>query len=122
MLRIATVAACAAALAGCASRADNIAASYASPTLYQPLSCQQIAGEAARVSARVAELTQTQNNKAVGDAVATGVALVVFWPALFFVQGDGATAAELGRLKGEAVALEQANLAKNCGIQFRRAA
>ncbi len=121
MLKILTTAACAAALAGCASRAENIAASYASPVAYAPLNCQQIAAEASNVSARVAQLTQTQNQKAVGDAVATGVALVVFWPALFFISGDGATAGELGRLKGEALALESASRAKNCGIQFRPA-
>jgi hypothetical protein len=34
--------------------------------------------------------------------VVTGVAIVVFWPAAFFVGGDRASASELGRLKGEA--------------------
>ena len=31
-----------------------------------------------------------QNQKATGDAVAMGVAVVVFWPALFLLKGDGA--------------------------------
>jgi hypothetical protein len=52
--------------------------------------------------------------------VATGVALIVFWPTAFFVKGDGATAAELGRLKGEFDALEQVAIQKGCGLQFRR--
>ena len=51
-----------------------------------------------------------------------GVGLVLFWPSLFFIKGDGATAAELGRLKGEMDAIEQASIQKNCGIQFQRAA
>ena len=52
--------------------------------------------------------------------VITGVAIVVFWPAAFLVNGDGQTAAELGRLKGEFQALEQASVQKNCGFQFQQ--
>jgi hypothetical protein len=49
-----------------------------------------------------------------------GVSLVLFWPAIFFVGGDNASAAEVARLKGEMQAIEQANIAKNCGMQFQR--
>lgn len=61
-----------------------------------------------------------QDEKATSDAVATGVALVIFWPAAFFVKGDGPTAAELGRLKGEFEALEKTAIEKRCGLQFRQ--
>jgi hypothetical protein len=44
--------------------------------------------------------------------------VVLFWPALFFIKGDGAQAAEVARLKGEMQALETANALKNCGIRF----
>jgi hypothetical protein len=37
------------------------------------------------------------------------------------LSGDGNTAAELARLKGQMQALEQASVQKNCGIQFRQA-
>ena len=50
----------------------------------------------------------------------TAVTIVVFWPAAFFVGGDRANAAEVGRLKGEMDALEQVSIKKNCGIQFRQ--
>jgi hypothetical protein len=55
-------------------------------------------------------------------SLTTGVAIVVFWPAAFFVGGDraSASASELGRPKGEADALEQVSIKKNCGIQFRQ--
>jgi hypothetical protein len=53
-------------------------------------------------------------------SLTTGVAIVVFWPAAFFVGGDRASASELGRPKGEADALEQVSIKKNCGIQFRQ--
>ena len=111
-------------LAGCASSSSDIRASYVSPLQYQNYTCQQIAAEAERISARVAELSGVQDDKRTGDAVATGVAVVLFWPAAFMIKGDGQTAAELGRLKGEFEALEKVAIQKNCGLslQQRRAA
>jgi hypothetical protein len=38
--------------------------------------------------------------------------------AAFFV-GDKQTAAELGQMKGQLVAIEQASIAKKCNIQFQ---
>jgi len=50
----------------------------------------------------------------------TTAALVIFWPAAFFVKGDGATAAELSRLKGEMETIERVADEKGCGITFAR--
>lgn len=107
-------------LGGCASRSDNIAAAYVSPTLYANLNCAQLREEAARVSGRAAQVAGVQDQKATNDAVATTVGVVLFWPALFFIKGDSTTAAELSRLKGEMDAIEQANVRMKCGIQFQR--
>lgn len=107
-------------LASCASSSDDIAPNYISPLQYQYLSCQQIAAEAQRVSHRASVLAGAQDSKATNDAVATGVGIVLFWPALFFIKGDSQTAAELGRLRGEFDALDQAAIQKNCGLQFRQ--
>jgi hypothetical protein len=110
-MRFIIAAACAAlALAGCASSASNVAPLTASPYLYENLSCPQIAAEAQRVSARAAVLSGTQDSKATRDAVLTGVGLVVFWPALLVmpaVSGNDALTAELAKLKGEMIAIEQ---------------
>jgi hypothetical protein len=106
--------------AGCASSSSEIQPQYVSPIQYQSLSCQQVGAEAERVSRRVAEVSGVQDSKASSDAVATGVAIVIFWPAAFFIKGDGASAAELGRLKGEFEALEQASIRKGCGLRFQR--
>jgi len=108
--------------AGCASQASDIQPQYVSHLQYQHLNCKQIAGEVERVSRRVSEVSGVQDSKASNDALATGVALVVFWPAAFFIKGDGATAAELGRLKGEFEALERASNEKRCGLRFQRPA
>ncbi|WP_152465467.1 hypothetical protein [Sulfitobacter sp. THAF37] len=109
------------ALSGCAQKASDVTGSYVSPLTYQSFSCRQIVEEASRVSAKVGELSGVQNKKANDDAVATGVALVIFWPAAFFIKGDKQTASELARLKGELEALEKVSIQKNCGIKFERA-
>jgi hypothetical protein len=106
-------------VAGCAQDPKDIQASYVSPVLYQNLSCEQLSAEAQRVSARAAEVTGTQQQKANNDAVAMGVGLVIFWPALFFVKGDNQTAAELARLRGELDAVQQASNAKGCGLTIQ---
>ncbi len=70
------------------------------------------------MSARAAEVTGTQSQKATGDAVAMGVGLIVFWPAVFFIKGDQQSAAELARLRGELDAIQQASIANNCGLRI----
>ena len=118
------VAAIATILAGCASRAENISAAYVSPVLYENLSCQQLARDAPKLAATKEFRAQTaagmQNKKAGQDAAAMTVGLVLFWPALFFTQGDGAQAAEVARLKGEMQAIEDASTRKGCGIVFQK--
>lgn len=112
-------AALAATIGACASSSSDIRASYVSPLQYQGYTCQQISAEAARVSSRAAEVAGVQDAKRSNDQVATGVAIVVFWPAAFLVGGDGQAAAELARLKGEYEALEKISIEKNCSVQFR---
>lgn len=106
------------AVGACAKPAERVASAYVSPIPYQSFTCVQIGQEAERLSARVIELTGLQNKKATGDAVATTVAIVVFWPAAFFIGGDDATTAELARLKGEMDAIERISIEKKCGIVF----
>lgn len=106
-------------LSSCATKPSDIDAAYVSPTLYSNLSCDQLKREATEVSARAIAASGAQEKKATNDAVAVGVGLVLFWPALFFAKGDGAQAAEVSRLKGEMLAIERASKEKNCGIQFQ---
>ena len=106
-------------LTGCATSPENISAAYVSPLQYDTYSCPQLREEATRVSMRAAQAIGEQSDKATRDAVVTTVSAVVFWPALFFVKGDGASAVEVARLKGEMQAVEQASIRKNCGITFQ---
>lgn len=105
---------------GCASSSNEIAASYVSPVTYESWTCVQLREEAVRLSSRAAQAAGVQDDKASGDAALTAVAVVLFWPAAFAISGDGQSAAELGRLKGEMDAVEQASIRKNCGLRFSR--
>jgi len=117
---IAALAVVAAFVSGCATNPKDIAPAYVSPILYQNLSCEQLAQEAARVSQAAAVATGAQQSQASKDAVMTTVGVVLFWPSLFFIGGDKGNAAEVARLKGEMQAIEQANISKNCGMKFQQ--
>jgi hypothetical protein len=106
-------------VAGCASTAADITPSYISPVMYQSYNCQQLALEAQGVSARAAALSGAQDKQRTNDTIATTAAVVIFWPAAFLVGGDKQTASELGQMKGQMVAIEQASIAKKCNIQFQ---
>lgn len=98
----------------CSTSPDKIDATYVSPLQYSNYSCDQIRQELIRINQRVAELSGKQQKEANKDAVAMGVALVIFWPALFLLIGPDKKA-EISRLKGEYEALEIVAIEKNCG-------
>lgn len=108
-----------AALGGCASASSDIAPSYVSPVVYQSYNCQQLGLEAQGISQRAAALSGAQDSQRTKDGLVTAAAIVVFWPAAFFVGGDKQTAAELANMKGQMVAIEQASIQKKCNIQFQ---
>lgn len=105
-------------LAACATAPKDIAPAYVSTTLYENLSCNQLRAEAEGVSSRAATAFGQQDKNRGQDAAMTTVGVVLFWPALFFMKGDGAAAAEVARMKGEMQAIETVNRVKNCGIVF----
>src|ERR1700722_16174661 len=121
-MRTICVFAAASVLAGCASRSGDIAEAYVSPLQYQSYSCAQRREEAARVSARAAVASGAQDQNATNDTIATTAAVILFWPAAFMIKGNGANAQEVAQLKGDMDAIEQANIQKKCGIQFKKSA
>jgi len=102
-------------LSACSTSADKVSATYVSPLQYQDYTCKQIRMEMQRVSRRVNEVAGVQDGQASKDAAALGIGLVLFWPALFFMIGKDKEE-ELGRLKGEYEALEQAAIQKECDV------
>jgi hypothetical protein len=105
----------ASALMGCATSADKVSPSYVSPLEYSNLDCDQIREELVRVSAHVREVSGVQQRAHKRDEVAMGVGLVIFWPALFFLM-EGDRKEELGRLKGQYDALDDAAIRKRCSV------
>ena len=101
-------------LTGCATASKNIAPMSVSPLQYSTYDCSQLAAEFARVSVRVQQLGGRLDEAASNDAAITGVGLVLFWPALFFLGGTKQQEAEYARLKGEHEALQQSAIEKKC--------
>lgn len=83
--------------------------------MYQNLDCEQIEMELMRVSREVSAVSGRQRDERTKDQIATGVGLVVFWPALFFL-AKGDEKDRLARLKGEYEALEHVSLQQKCNI------
>jgi hypothetical protein len=102
-------------LSACATEPGDISARYVSDLQYQNFDCNQIAAETARVQRRVNNLYASLEDEAGADEAQMAVGLILFWPALFFLEGgDGPEAAEYAQLKGEAEALERVAIAKRC--------
>ena len=108
-------------LIGCATQPKDLPTAYVSPLQYKDYSCDQISMEMNRVSRKVNELRGDLKEEADNDSAQMAIGLVIFWPALFFLEGgDGADAAEFSRLKGEFEALESISIQKSCGIQVQQ--
>lgn len=100
-------------ISGCATSAKNVPASYVPTLSYQSSDCGQLNAEAARIQAKLVETGGQLDKAADNDKVLTGVALLVFWPAVFFL-GNKAQEAEYGRLKGDYDAINKVAIEKKC--------
>ena len=102
---------------GCASNPDKISASYVSPYKYKDYDCDQIMMEMDYVSKNTVRLYQRLSKEQKSDQGQMAVGLLLFWPALFFLEGgDGPEAVQYADLKGEHEALRQASVKKRCEI------
>ncbi|MFW8593060.1 hypothetical protein [Cribrihabitans neustonicus] len=108
--------AAAVALAGCAQNPDKIAASYVSPSSYQGRSCAQLMAERNEIVSRLNLLNAEQKQAATNDAIATGVALVLFWPAAFALAATKDHATALSAAKGNYDAITAQMTQKGCDM------
>ena len=99
--------------AGCADSSKNISASYVSPLKYRTYTCDQLTEEYARVLEESRSINKSQDDTASDDSVAMGVGLILFWPALFFIDSSDQKE-EVSRLKGEIKAVEKAAIRADC--------
>ena len=87
---------------------------------YKDYDCEMIALETASVEQRTNHLYHSLKTEANKDAGQMAIGMVLFWPALFFLEGgDGPQAAEFAQLKGEYNALEEVATIKKCSINFQ---
>ena len=71
------------------------------------------------ITQRVATITGQVDKEASADAWQMGLGLVVFWPALFFLEGgDGALQSEYSLLKGKYEAVSTQYNRKGCANTF----
>ncbi|MGE0388239.1 MAG: metal ABC transporter ATP-binding protein [Gammaproteobacteria bacterium] len=107
-------------LAGCASNPDKISTIYVSPLKYKDYNCDQVGQEIEHVGHRTSLLYNQLKKERTADNWQMGVGLLLFWPALFALEGgDGPQATEYAQLKGEYEALREASVSKSCNIQAR---
>ena len=101
-------------MSGCAEKASKIKATYVSPLKYEKHSCNRLRDEVIRINEELLVISGQQDEKSESDAVAMGVGLVLFWPALFFLASGEDQKVEIGRLKGEYNAIKDAAYRKKC--------
>ncbi len=101
-------------LAGCATRAVDVAPAPASPAEFMAWDCARIDDESDLVQQRATDLAWTVDERVGNNILALGVGVTVFWPALFAMRPDGLEAADLARLKGRYEALAIAARDKGC--------
>lgn len=109
-------------LSACASQPEDIQAAYVSPNLYANYTCPELLNERERIVARVNFVADAQSDKATNDAVATGVGIILFWPALFLLASGSDREAELASLKGNYDAIEQSIIKRKCQLESPSAA
>ena len=116
MRRINFFMACAGAalVAGCATRAADVAPAAASALEFSTWDCNRIDDERDAVQQRATELAWTVDERVANNIGALGVGAVVFWPAMLALRGDGPEAADLARLKGRHEALGAAARSQAC--------
>lgn len=107
-------------ITGCAQDTSQIRAAYVSPLEYQDHDCDMLRAEATRITRQARELGARVNETAETDDAQMAVGLILFWPTLFFLEGeDTADTHQYAELKGRISAIEEASIRKKCGIEFR---
>jgi hypothetical protein len=102
-------------LAGCASHASSIEASYVSPSEYSGWSCENLLDEQNRLASEVRRVAGLQDENADADAVMVGVGAILLWPVLIGLTATEDREPELASLKGKYEAVQHKIREKNCG-------
>jgi hypothetical protein len=104
-------------VSGCATHASNVAPTSVSSLQYDGVDCKRLAIESADINMKLSTLSAKLDSKADADTALVAGSLIL-WPFLIGLAATGGKAeeAEVARLKGEKIAIEQTSLRKNCGV------
>ncbi len=97
-------------LTGCAKKPEAIAPAYVSHMQYMSYNCPQLASEAARLDAALAQVSQAQRNARSGD-----VAGVILLGLPVSSMSGSNVSDQVASVKGQQVAVQQAMNLQNCG-------
>lgn len=107
-------------LGACAQNANNINSTYVPTHIYDDRSCKQLGNELHFVQSKARQLTGQINEKAKGDQTAAVVGAILFWPALFFIDGDDPVKrSQLADLKGKAETINRVLIDKDCDVKYK---
>jgi len=101
-------------LAGCATRAVNVAPAPTDPAEFMTWDCARLDDERDIVQQRAADAAYSVDERVGNNILALGVGVMVFWPAMLAMRDDGPEAADLARLKGRFEALQAVALQRQC--------
>jgi len=96
-------------LSACATHPDKINSHYVASSKYMTFTCAEIHGQMDVFEGKASNLYRKLKKDRKTDNVAMTVGMVLFWPALFFVEGDSPDAQTYAQVKGEAEALQEAH-------------
>jgi hypothetical protein len=102
---------------GCATRPDAITATHVSQSRYEDRTCKSLQRELDDVNDSLAASSGKLNDKANQDAAVVGVGTLLFWPVLFALGGNSGLEGDVGRLKGEQIALKKRIAELDCEAQ-----
>jgi len=104
------------AITGCASHPSTMQPTHVSQSKYDTYSCEKLYLESEDTSERISDLEYILTKKASDDTAQMTIGLIIFWPALLFLEGgDHGEAMEFSRLNGNYNAMAKVNMNKECG-------
>lgn len=97
-----------------AQKATDVTAAYVPSSTYLSMSCNNLRAEDARLRRAASEMAAAVDKEYKNDKTMEAVTWILFWPAVFAMDGNDSEAAKLSQVKGEAEAIRTAMISKNC--------
>lgn len=114
MKRTIIAAASIALLGACATSPENIKPHFVPSSAYSSATCEELDADLKDARARLAIMLREQGEDAQADAVAMGIGLLVFAPALLVLAATDDREEEIGQLSGEVEGMTNAYVQKSC--------